>query len=321
MAIISSSTPKIVAFVALLLLVGCVAVQEERELIPLTDEEIAFLQKLDDPKNASVIVDVPILFFRLNNLLEEWQTATINKDSWKDKKIQSDLGGILTRYVYLNFDKILNELEYGPQPNRVTAAAALGFCRIPETKDFPQVYPLAIQALLRCLDSGDDSITQNALLGLALLAVEDTPIETILPLMTQHHNPEVRSNAALCLSTITSPKDNDAVMPYVLPALRDDDPKVRCHAILVLENLEDRSAGAALIDLLDDKYEIIRVNAARALGNLGDMDACPKLIENLEHVKESVRFYCHQALLKLTQENFGTDKEAWTEWLAEQRMN
>ncbi|MBU0754950.1 MAG: HEAT repeat domain-containing protein [Planctomycetes bacterium] len=299
------------------LLGGCVAVQRESQTLPLTDEEIEFLKKLDDPKTTSVQVDVPTLFFRLNNLIGEWQNAAVNKNSWKQLKIKSNLGSILTRYVYLNFDKILNELERGAQPNRVTAAAALGFSRIPDNDKFPQVYPRAVQALLRSLESGDDAITQNALLGLAILEVPETPLDLILPLMTRHHNPDVRSNAALCIASVVGPQQSDSVMPYVLPALRDDAPKVRNHAVSIILKLGDRSAINPLIELMDDRYEMIRVNAARALGEMGDLQACGALIKNLTHPKESVRFYAHEALKKLSGKNFGLDEEDWKEWWAD----
>jgi hypothetical protein len=288
-----------IVFLAVCLFGGCITAPQQAPTVPLSEEEIEFLKKLDDPESGTVIVDTPVLFFRLNNLIREWQNASVNKDSWKQLKIQSNLGSILTRYVYLNFDKITHELENGPQPNRVTAAAALGFCRIPDSDDFPQRYPEAIQALLRALESGDDAITQNALLGLTILGEPDTPLELILPLMTRHHDPEVRSNAALCISVVVKQDEADQVMPYVLPALRDDDPKVRNHAILIIR--------------------IIRVNAARTLGDLGDIEACGPLIMNLEHPKESVKHYCLEALQKLSGENYGMDQERWQDWWTEYR--
>lgn len=293
---------------------GCVSVEEESEAIPLTQDEIAFLQKLEDPKVASVVLDTPTLFFRLNNLIREWQNASVNKNDWKHLKISSDLGSILTRYVYLNFDKIMDQMENGPQPNRVTAAAALGFSRIPETDQYPQVYSQAVEALLEALQSGDDAITQNALLGLAIIAELDTPLNPILPLMTEHHNPSVRSNAALCLSAIVQPGDNDQVMPYVLPALRDNEPKVRNHAILIILALRDDSAIAPLLELMDDRYDIVRVNAAHTLGILGDPSVCWKLIENLDHPRDSVRFYCAEALKKLSGRDYGENREDWISW-------
>jgi hypothetical protein len=301
------------------LAMGCTSTPIEEPTVPLSETEVEFLKKLDDPDKSSVIVESSVLFFRLNNLIREWQNASVNKDSWKQLKIQSNLGSILTRYVYLNFDKIVQELEQGSQPNRVTAAAALGFSRIPENDTFPQRYPEAIQALLRALDSGDDAITQNALLGLTILGESDMPLELILPLMTRHHNPEVRSNAALCISVVVRSEQGDQVMPYVLPALRDDDPKVRNHAILIIRKLKDRSAINPLIELLNDRYEIIRVNAARTLGDLGDIEACGALISNLEHPKDSVKHYCLEALQKLSGKNYGMDQERWQDWWTEYR--
>jgi hypothetical protein len=299
---------------ALLFLLGCTTTIEKPEGIPLTPEEIEFLEKLHDPSTFSVIEEVPALFFRLNQLLKSWQDSSIFKNSKKHRTIYTNLGAMLTRRVYLNFDKILNQLEEGSQPNRVIAASALGFCRIPDDPEFEQVYPEAIPALLRALESGDDAVTQNALLSLKILGDPDTPLEGILPLMTEHHNPEVRSNAALCLSAIVSPAHSDLVTPYVLPALRDDDPKVRNHAINIVLRLKDPSTVRTLIEMMDDRYELIQANAARALGELGDPAACSVLITNLNHVKEIVRSYCLRSLQKLSGKDYGFNQEKWTEW-------
>jgi hypothetical protein len=299
---------------ALLFFLGCATGDPEPEGIPLTPEEIAFLEKLQDPDAFSVIEEVPALFFRLNQLLKSWQDSSIYKDSKKHHTIYTNIGAMLTRRVYFNFDKVLDQLENGLQPNRVIAASALGFSRIPEVPDFPQVYPRAIPALLRALDSGDDAITQNALLSIKILAVPTTDIEKILSLMTEHHNPEVRSNAALCLASIVTPEQGDLVTPYLLPALRDDDPKVRNHAINIVLRLRDQSTVRHLMELMDDRYELIQANAARALGELGDPTACSVLIRHLNHVKEIVRVYCLSSLQKLSGENYGYDAEKWAEW-------
>ena len=123
---------------ALVFLAGCVDVPRKTgEPVPLTEEEIAFLEKLRDPKVASVIEETPELFFNLNQMLSAWQESYQNKKSKKHVRIYTSLEAMLTRWVYLNFDKIMVQLEEGSQPNRVIAATALGFCRIPDDPDFP----------------------------------------------------------------------------------------------------------------------------------------------------------------------------------------
>jgi len=203
---------KIPALLALLLITGCATPPVEK--IPLTDAETEFINSLEDPKARSVKEDIPSLFFRLNQLVKSWRDAATLESSRKNRTLYTNIGAMLTRIVYFNFDKIHDQLENGSQPNRLIAAGALGFSRIPENDRFPQVYQKAITGLLRALESGDDAITGNALLSLSVLGDTSTPVEEVLGLMTQHHNPDVRANAALCLSAI------EGLKLYCLESLR-----------------------------------------------------------------------------------------------------
>lgn len=281
---------------------------------PLSREDRLFLAKLSEAQAKATQQDAPELFFNLNQLLKSWQDAAILKQSSKNARLHDSLQEMLTRTVYLNFDTILDQLEHGPQPNRVIAAAALGFSRIPENPQFPQVHPRALPALLQALDSGDDAIVENALLGLRVLADPSTPLDRVLPLLTGHHNPDVRANAALCIATVVQPGKSDRVLPYVLPALKDEDPKVRNHAVNIVRALKDPGAVSALVPLLADRYELIRANTARTLGDLGDLSACPALIEQVDHPKQIVRFWCLEALKKLTGKDYGFNKKKWADW-------
>ncbi len=312
---------RVVAIIlAMLIVSGCASTADDPpEGIPLTKDEIEFLKKLDNPDNFSVKEDVPSLFFRLNQLHKQWELAARSRESKKRIQLSNSFKGMLTRIVYVNFDKIIDQLENGSQPNRVIAAYALGFSRIPENEKYPQIHQKAMPALLSALESGDDNIIENALHSLKLLENPSTPLDNILPLMTQHHNPEVRSNAALCISAVVSPDQADLVTPYILPALKDDDPKVRIHTINIALNLKNPSATAPLMELMSDPNNNIRANAARALGVLGDISSCGVLITNLSHPSLFVRKHCLESLIKLTGENFGEDKRTWDEWWIEYR--
>lgn len=311
----------LVAVACLFGLAGCVSTEAKLDPIPLSDSEIEFLKKMEEADASSVKKDTPELFFHLNQMLKSWRDSSVVKSSDKHRRIYTSIGAMLTRWVYLNFDKILDELDNGPHPNRVTAATALGFSRIPENDRWPQVYQRAIPALLRALESGDDDITANALLGLKILDEPGIPLDPILPLMTQHHNPLVRSNAALCVATVAMEDQSDLIMPYLLPALRDDEPKVRIHAINIAMNLRSRSTVVPIMELLEDRYELIQANAARALGELGDPSVCGALISKVKHPKEIVRFSALESLQKLSGEDFGDDVADWTEWWQEYRAN
>jgi HEAT repeat protein len=118
---------------------------------------------------------------------------------------------------------------------------------------------------------------------------------------------------------IVTPEDADFVMPFVLPALKDKEPKVRNHAVSITRRLKDLSALQALIELMEDRYELIRANAARSLGELGDKEACGALISQIENTNELVQMCCHESLVKLTDKDYGLDQEKWTEWWIEFR--
>ena len=281
--------------------------------MPLTAEEMEFLKKLDDPDLGSAKKEAHELFPYLDNVIREWRNTKLQNKNNKTLKIFTNLDSILARTVYVNFDVILEHLMKGNHYNRVIASAALGFCRIPDNERFPQVYPRAIPNLLLVIAEGDDALTRNALLALWRLAEPTTPIESILPLMTEHHDPDVRANAALCLAAIVSPEQADRVTPYVLPALRDEEPKVRQHAINILRSLRDRNAVAPLLDLMNDRHDGIRANAALTLGDMDDISVCGILIQNMNR-SEVLQPACLAALRKLTGEDFGTDYREWGKW-------
>ncbi len=282
--------------------------------IPLTTEEIDFLRKLEDPETFSQVQEVPALFQGLSSLHDAWLEAYLSKDSPKNIRIYTNLGGALTRRVYANYETILDQFHNGPQPNRVIAAAALGFSRIPESPRFPPVHQSAVDALLASLDCGDDAIVKNALLSLYNLEDQNMPLEKVLDIMVRHHDPDVRSNAALAVLTTVTKEKTDLVLPYVLPGLKDDDPKVRTHCVLIAIKLKDRSTITSLLELLHDPYHLIQAAAVRALGHMDDLSLCGSLIPLLDSRKEIVREYTWLSLKQLSGEDFGHDQDRWARW-------
>lgn len=301
--------------VLILLFAACTSSGPQKlDPIPLTDEEIAFLQKLNDPEATSLVQEVPELFHGLSNLLSAWWDSALAKDSPKDIRIYTSLGDLLTRRVYFNFETILNQLDNGPPPNRVIAAAALGFSRIPENDHYPQIHPRAIEALIEVLDCGNDSIVENALLSLYVLGDPNTPLEPVLDIMTQHHAPNVRANAALAVQAIATPEKSDIILPYVLPGLKDDEPKVRNHSILIATKLRHPSTIEPLLELLMDPYPLIRANSAQALGEVADIRICGELIPLLASAYPIERECALKSLRKLSGEEYGFEAEDWQSW-------
>ena len=272
--------------VLLLLSMACSSGQKKLDPVPLTHEEIALLESLDDPETYSLKQDVPVLFQSLDSMISHWEKAYREKSSPKHVRIYQNLGEVITKTVYMNFDTVMNQLHNGPMPNRSIAAAALGFSRIPvdptnPNPNLPALHPKAVEALLDVLDCGSDSIVMNALLGLYILGDPDTELDRIMDIMVHHHNPDVRSNAALALQACVTSSDADLVLPYILAAMKDDEPKVRDHCTLAVLKLEDDSAIHALLELLE---EGIFRGACRAAGR--DL---PEAKDEVERVNRMAR--------------------------------
>jgi len=302
------------------LLVACASTTPTRlDPVPLTAEEIEFLRKLEDPETFSLVQDTPALFHNLDSLLNAWLESSLSKNSPKHVRIYTNLGEILTRRVYVNFETILDQFHNGPPPNRIIAAAALGFSRIPENDSFPAVHTRAIDALISDLDCGDDSVIKNILLSLYNLADPATPLTRILDIMVQHHDPDVRANASLAVQAIATEDKADLILPYMFPGLKDDEPKVRNHCILIAMKLKDKGAITALVELLKDSYALIQANAAVALGEMGDSSLCGSLIPLLNSRYQIVRECVLKSLKKLSGEDYGFELEDWKAWWNEGR--
>ena len=308
----------LISAVALLLvaLSACVAAQTKGDPVPLNQSEIKFLKKLEDPTTFSLRQEMPVLFQELGNLLTAWKEAALNKNSSKHVRIRRNLDDILMRRVYVNFETILDQLQNGSLPNRQIAAGALGFSKIPENDKFPQVYPRAVKALVDVLNCGNDKIVKNALLSLYNIADPETPLDTILDIMTRHHAPDVRANAALALQAVVTPEDCDKVLPYLFPGFKDDDALIREHCVLAAYKIKDPSVVPALLELLDD-YPLIQAAVARTLGEMNDITLCGYLIPKLRSRTPAVRECTLNSLIKLSNKDYGLVWEDWWNWWKE----
>ena len=167
----TKTTPSLPALAPLVaLLAGCLG--SEPKLEPLSQQEIELLATLRrrDP-DAGRIEDKGTLFMSLDQNMRKWRELAA-RNELGDADQRTSLEYVITGEVYFNFDVILAEFERGSDPeHRTIAAAALGFSRIPAPDepggepDFPVVHPRAVEPLLSCLDSGNDELVMNALLG------------------------------------------------------------------------------------------------------------------------------------------------------------
>ncbi len=296
---------------------------------PLQPREMEALEALRryDPKTGQV-KDKGTLFVSLDQNLRKWRELGTRTEI-ADIDQRTSLEVVLTRQVYYNFDTILGELEHGTDPeHRVTAAAAVGFSRIPAPDQpggdpaFPLIHPRAVAPLITVIESGQDELVINALLSLGRIAAPETPRDLLIELMVKHHNADVRANAALALAQVATPADAPLLMAPLFSSLGDPNPMVRLHAVKALGKIGDRTAHGPLIDRLRrDDTPLVQACAALELGKIGDWGTVNYLIDGLESSAPLVAFQCHQALVRITKRTDLKGYRAWREWWMEAAQN
>lgn len=305
---------------------------------PLSPEEIEYQRRLEAAQTGPLGAEgTARLLLRLDQTLQHWQRSRVEGAGSREVRLARGLEEILEREAYVHFDELLDRLERGDDRERAIAAAAIGFARLREPEDpeqrrrfrerWPPRWQAAIPALVKRLSDPEPHVIQNALLGLWRIGDPSTPVEPILAL-TDHPNREIRAMALLALSTIGSERTAERIIPAVVNALYDPDPKVRNHAVNAAAALRHPSAAGRLVQLLDDPYRLIQANAARALGELGDVRNAGPLVAKLERLsgepegksnrmsreRSLVLEYVVAALERLSGRRLGPDVEAWKEW-------
>ena len=125
-------------------------------------------------------------------------------------------------------------------------------------------------------------------------------------------------------------QSGEQAIPYLVTALKHDEPKVRANASWVLGRIRDRRVIPDLQLAAGDSNPTVRLEIARTLVSLGDVKFAPALIEGLDSERPAVRYNCHQALKESTGRDFGYDHLAenatdrqravlrWRQWWGEQ---
>ncbi len=312
----SLATAKAMAFAA----AACQSNEPTIEPMSLHEREQLAALRHYDPKSAR-LEDKGTLFVTLDQNLRKWRELGVRTEI-ADIDQRTSLEVVMTRQVYYNFDTILNELQHGTDPeHRVTAAAALGFSRIPAPDQpggdpsFPVVHTRAVAPLLAALESPQTELVENALLSIGRIGAPETPRALLVELMVQHHNADVRANAALALAQVATPEDAPLIMGPLFSALGDVSPMVRLHAVKALGKLQDNEVRAALVDRLRrDDTPLVRACAALELGKIGDAGTVSYLIEGLQSEAQLVAFQCHQALVRITKKTDLRGYVSWRDW-------
>ena len=128
----------------------------------------------------------------LDKSMRAWTKLMFTAGTEAERRKATVLQKDLMRRTYPRMDELIAQLEGGPVQNRVRAAGALGF-----TKD-----PGAQSPLLAALHDESRDVICNALLGLTMLELPDTPLDRIAELYEHDPDPEIRANAAYAARAI-----------------------------------------------------------------------------------------------------------------------
>lgn len=124
-------------------------------------------------------------------------------------------------------------------------------------------------------------------------------------------------NTQVRLAAIEALDKLDARRQYkaVLEAFSDADPQIRSYAVELSAGWMIEEAVPTIIDLLkSDRSNIVRASCAHALGIFGNYAAFPALIDALSDDYKDVRVYALDSLKKMSNQNYGSDKSAWSHW-------
>jgi HEAT repeat protein len=101
----------------------------------------------------------------------------------------------------------------------------------------------------------------------------------------------------------------EPAIPYLLEALDSPSPRVRGSVAFILGLIRDRRTIPDLVAHLDDDVPAVRCEVATTVCVLGENKGYPVLIEGLKDEDIRNRFKAHEALLLLTQLDFGYEHD------------
>ena len=120
----------------------------------------------------------------------------------------------------------------------------------------------------------------------------------------------VRKEAAYTLGTL----GNSDAVPHLISSLKDDHYLVRGNAAGALGTLGDVRTIPHIMPLLAEENEAVQIRAAEALAHLNDYSGMEKLIAIVDSPHRLYRKESLEALQRISNEDFGRDREAWSRW-------
>jgi HEAT repeat protein len=242
--------------------------------------------------------------------IRRWSAYVLSANTPEERNKANLLEKNLMRETKKRLPDLIFQLETGPRQNRIVAAAALGFTRAEE----------AHSPLLAALFDKDQRVIGNALLGLSILERADTPLDRICDVLRHAPSKETRLMAAYAGRTLTENRDAECLVDAARTGIVDEDPGVRSQCVLILGQAADTESIQQIADLLYDEVQLVNAASARALVAIAEASPEHKgaiarlLVRALVALERVPRTRVQNALIQLSDRNYGGDEERWMEW-------
>jgi len=240
-----------------------------------------------------------------------WNNRMLTARNEGQRREARELESIMGVQSVRRFDELVVQLQTGPARNRQRAAAALGFSHA----------PAALSPLVGALDDPDADVVHNALLGLTLLGLPETPSEPVVALMTDSGDPETRSNAAYALRTfVEAGQDPTPYLGAVRASLNDASGGVRVQCALLVGLAADGPSVEKLSDMLHASEPLVTHAAIEALKLIGLEDDPSKgevaraLVTRWRSADRNLAPRLRLAMAQLSGIDLGDEPAPWIEW-------
>lgn len=268
-----------------------------------------------DPVRPELREEAPIGMFlaEADSAIQSWCNLALTASTPARRNQMRMLEQVLNDRMARRCDELVRELSSGPPINRIRAAAALGFSGKVEAQS----------PLLAALSDPQPDVAHNALLGLAVLARADTPLDEVCRRAEFDSDPQTRAQAAFALRAIVNAGGSgDCARGTARRGLSDPEPFVRSQCALVLGLLADGESVPALTGMLKDEHAHVQSAAAEGLLLMVERDATQKgpvgraLVSTwLEaRSKDPLKRITMDTLVQISDVNYGDDVMHWNEW-------
>lgn len=238
--------------------------------------------------------------------LQAWQQAMAGQRTRQNKE---DLQGIelaLKAITHREQARLEEQAVSGPPRNRAVASAALAF-----TAD-PKVLPL----LMNNVSDPDPMVRTNALLGVGVLGLAETPTRPIYAAVSDPAaTADVRRNGAYAAFRVAEKTRSDpdgALASTFGSQLGNPDPSVRAQCVVGIGLVRAAPMLPPVTDLLaHDPDAQVRTGCAFALGEIGSPGSVGPLLEAMSDEDKLTAGTARASLVKLHGRDEGPDPDDW----------